>query len=277
MEITFCYAGSSSPIPFADDDEEVPDTAAEDKKTNVDDKLAHFQNEDDDIYEDLIEPMDDMIPQPASSPPEALEIFSSAESSQVDLVAMEHQPDDEMLDMNDVMEKLDYDLQRINILSEEIQQAMGEETVPDPEPTPAIKMEDEIPEEVPPEVHIDDPIVEERQEEATIPPPSVIIPLAMEEDDDYNDIDFIDDDESQQAGSEDEMDGPFTADVFERHIQQPVVIEEEFRSEHNKEAIAPAVHIISTCLSQIMSKEAAVASKAQQAELAVTPYEVLLC
>ena len=99
------------------------------------------------------------------------------------------------------------------------------------------------------------------------------VPMAVEEDDeDFNDIDYIDEEFgalSDDQESMDDMQRPFSADIFERHVQK--VIEEDF-PDNGKKAIAPAVQIISSKLNQIMSREAAAAKVTSDA---VSPYEVL--
>ena len=108
------------------------------------------------------------------------------------------------------------------------------------------------------------------------------VPMAVEEDDeDYNDIDYIDEEEGEEEddiagalsddpseGSAEDIDRPFSADIFERHVQQ--VIAEDFPDDKN--AKAPAVQIISSKLNEIMSREA-VATK--PTEVVLAPYEVI--
>ncbi len=108
---------------------------------------------------------------------------------------------------------------------------------------------------------------------------SSAVPMAIEEDDeDFNDIDYIDEEDDDIAGaisddrsegSVEEIDRPFSADVFERHVQQ--VIAEDFPDDKN--AKAPAVQIISSKLNEIMSREAVAAKPTPEVVLA--PYEVV--
>ena len=279
LKLTFLmtrFVAAESPIPFADDDDEpdeVPGPSKAPEKLSsppvAEKEAARYQIDDeDDIYEDLIEP---------AAVVEPLEIFSSAASSQVDLAETDTPAE---LPPDDVMERLDRDLQRINLLSEEIERAMDQAvvqqqdppTISEPPPPPTI-LADEVKVErqnIADEISSPQPQPQERETMARPPP----VPMAVEEDDDYNDMEYIDDDvESQQAGSDFDlmMDRPFSADVFERHIQQPVE-DQDFRPDGNKEAIAPAVHIISTRLSHIMSKEAALTKSAELP--VVAPYEV---
>ncbi|XP_057368613.2 E3 ubiquitin-protein ligase lubel-like isoform X2 [Daphnia carinata] len=113
---------------------------------------------------------------------------------------------------------------------------------------------------------------------------SAMVPMAVEEDDEFNNIDYIDDDEyedeyeeeyeedvpgaiSDEHGSAEDVERPFSADVFERHVQK--VIEEDFPD--TKDAKAPAVQIISSKLNQVMSRE--VAATKSTPEVALAPYE----
>lgn len=104
------------------------------------------------------------------------------------------------------------------------------------------------------------------------------VPMAVEEDDDYNDIDYIDDEDPEVIFSDggEEMERPFSADVFERHVRQQDIEEDYAPAPDTKDPsiIAPAVQIISSRLSQIMSKEAAAMKATPSPELAMSPHEV---
>uniref|UniRef100_A0A0P4ZW10 E3 ubiquitin-protein ligase RNF31 n=1 Tax=Daphnia magna TaxID=35525 RepID=A0A0P4ZW10_9CRUS len=137
-------------------------------------------------------------------------------------------------------------------------------------------------EEIP---HQSEPIYEE-YEKTNVPVAdiSTSVPMAVEEDDEFNNIDYIDDDEyedeyeeeyeedvagaiSDEHGSAEDVERPFSADIFERHVQK--VIEEDFPD--TKDAKAPAVQIISSKLNQVMSRE--VAATKSTPEVVLAPYE----
>lgn len=116
---------------------------------------------------------------------------------------------------------------------------------------------------------------------------STAVPIAVEEDDEFNNIDYIDDDEyedeyeeeyeedvagaiSDENGSVEDVQRPFSADIFERHVQQ--VIEEDFPD--SQDAKAPAVQIISSKLNQVMSRE--VVTTKSTPEVVLAPYEVIV-
>ena len=191
-------------------------------------------------------------------------------------------------EMKDVMEKLDQDLHRIVQMSNEIDRAIamsGVETQQqqqstsmnqDEEPVQEVTM-GQVDEEI--EVDHDSPTTSNAEAEMYEGDETMssdrldTVPMAVEEDDDdYNDIDYIDEDEEiDRIESGEDMQRPFSAEVFERHVQQ--VITEDFPIGDNKSTIAPAVHIISSRLNQIMTKEAAMVKNSTE-QLAVSPSEV---
>lgn len=104
------------------------------------------------------------------------------------------------------------------------------------------------------------------------PPPDV--PMAVEEeDDDFNDIEYADEEdeeiiaaESQDRDSVEER--PFSAEAFEQHVRK--VIQDDFP---NDDRIRPAVQIISSRLNQVMSKE--METKNLSPDLPTAPYDVM--
>lgn len=377
----FLVSKSPSPIPFADDDVSEPEdneippieaqdyevitnslqTATKENATSVE-NLLYFQAaiEEDDVYQDIGETEDDTTAMNTikylSENDVETELFSTAESSQVDGTAEENEDiteiHSEIVDeeMKDVMEKLDQDLHRIVQISDEIEKAMAvnelqqtneilsddygdlqdveeefnqveamAEKTDEPESVEKVQalkeevfeaqqiIELKLPEEgdeepytmqEPEEVESDDNFDQDEElgqadfmsntendtdpeefETANILVDDNTVPMAIEEDDeDFNDIDYIDEEEgvdiednaealSDDPESVDDMQRPFSADIFERHVQQ--VIEEDFPD--NNDAKAPAVQIISSKLNQIMSREA-VANKSTPD--VVAPYEV---
>lgn len=333
-------------------------TASKENAASVE-NLLYFNAaaEEDDIYQDIGEAEDDTAAinttKYMSENENETELFSTAESSQVDAAVEEN---DEMVEnasevvdeqMKEVIEKLDRDLNTIVQISDEFGKSM------DNEPSPNVTQQEDnqqdnqgdqhIPaEEIAEEQDVEDinqpeaanqmieleeekeenvlEVLEEEEEapyvgteetenddnlnhdeqssqlDVSISEHSsddagaedfdltdshiddTAIPMAVEEDDDdFNDIDYIDEEEDLEdvAGamsdgqeSVEDIERPFSADVFERHVQQ--VIEEDFPD--NKDAIAPAVQIISSKLNQMMSREA-MATKTPPADV-VTPYEV---
>jgi hypothetical protein len=74
---------------------------------------------------------------------------------------------------------------------------------------------------------------------------------------------------SDDHESVEDVQRPFSADIFERHVQQ--VIEEDFPESQN--AKAPAVQIISSKLNQVMNREVTTTTK-NTPEAVPAPYEV---
>lgn len=314
--------------------------------------------EEDDIYQDIGEAEDDTAAtnntKYMSENENETELFSTAESSQVDAAVEENdevaENPSEVVDeqMKEVIEKLERDLNTIVRISDEFGRSMDSNEPPpnvmqqdnqdnqqnaeeiaterDVENLVQLETEDQITEVEEEIVEEQEQIFEEEEEEPYIKTQEsenddhlnqeeqssqldvslsenaseddagadsfditdshmddTAIPMAVEEDDDdFNDIDYIDEEEgedleddvagamSDEHESVEDIERPFSADVFERHVQQ--VIEEDFPDK--KDAIAPAVQIISSKLNQMMSRDAMVA-KTTPVDV-VTPYEVLI-
>jgi len=244
-----------------------------DVPTNVENVIYYHHEDDDDIYEDLVDTgVDAMQASPSS---DAHEIFSSAESIvpvestnspiTAPSPAIPQLPEDEIMDHpNDQIKD-----NELNEAAPVLDEAKLDE--------PAIIIEEE---QMEPPSAVESNAMDSTQLIQPEEDVSSIVPMAMEEDDDYNDIDFIDEDEeSEFAAGEEPMERPFSADLFERHIQHQDIMEEDFPHPSTKDAIiAPAVHIISTRLSQIMSKEAGSNLKSNTISsetVVLAPFEVI--
>ena len=239
-----------------------------------DDKMATISN--------ASEPMNEIIETDAYLTPE-----ESSNTVEMNEVKRNSTPDDEM---KDVMEKLDQDLHRIVQMSNEIDRAIAmsgietqqQQSTPMNQDEEPVKVQEVTMGQVDEEIEVDRDSSTNSNAEAemyegdeTMSSDRLdMVPMAVEEDDDdYNDIDYIDEDEEiDRIESGEDMQRPFSAEVFERHVQQ--VIAEDFPIGDNKNTIAPAVHIISSRLNQIMTKEAAMAKNPTEQLPVISPSEV---
>lgn len=250
-----------------------------------------------------VEPMNEVIETELSQTSEG-SASNAVEMNELQQTNATTPADDEM---KDVMEKLDEDLNRIVQMSDEIDRAIAmsgesqlvEQSTPmnQDEAEPRIEEVTMAPAAASPvdeeDIEVDrhstatDSNAEtDMYEDETMSTDGRLdhagggggVPMAVEEEedeDDYNDIDYIDEDEDvrvESGGEVEDMQRPFSAEVFERHVQQ--VITEDFPiDDPNKSTIAPAVHIITSRLNQIMNKEAALAKNPQE-QLTISPSEV---